>query len=763
MSAPAPGQGRFTRAARNVLTTLAAIKALPPTQVPVATTVAQIPVAAQPTTYPVIPTINVDTDVPSADLLAARIKGTGLRRSASELVSMPSSDCIGNFIRYLVGKAQLFTDIPAIKAKLENTNVTNVVSNLILLMNYKGFPKLDITLAMDLYHSMFAVELDRLTTLNKIASWNGAPNPIQPGTDTRKLLTFKGNQLEKATVHSTPEDYFPSYSQSPNTEITVNETEKERINAIWINITNGQTGEKNSKITKSQTLTKKVCGTCWICGTDIHAYAVNGIEIMSCGQDEHVLPPIAGNIHGLLTDNINSTIRQLQKSHGARLGLRPSHSWCNQVKNDLIFLQPPTSLHGYQILDKGVDDFVEKGTEWLSTGTRKNTQPLHSFEPEFSFKQKSKEVQIKLAAMRANICSYIQHLCDVLNSCIIPPTVVHGSPAHGLYSPYTMFMLRMIFNGCLIGHEILFPSHPEWNKRGGGVNEEIDKYLNNIYNSNNACDNIATFDIPNKLPSENPDMGPMPNTPYQYMDEHDLNKIAANITNSRPDQEITYLVAEAPAPVAAASAPVAAAAAGEFPEVEVELEDDSEYVRERIREEEARLSKLAEEQKSRGKYISPPSYSQAPQEENFSAPPSYSQESQGYSQAASQEEYDEPRNFQREQQANRESYEAKAKAKEAKRLKNEAADEAKRLANEARHAMKEEVKQAKNEEYQAAVKRAETLRKLYEQAKRSAEAAAERAAAFRSFGGKKTKNKKQRKTKKNNKMKRTTKSKKRRN
>jgi len=51
-------------------------------------------------------------------------------------------------------------------------------------------------------------------------------------------------------------------------------------------------------------ITRKRCGTCWICNNIIYVYEIidntNNPHYVKCGEDEHVLPPGWGNIIGIL-------------------------------------------------------------------------------------------------------------------------------------------------------------------------------------------------------------------------------------------------------------------------------------------------------------------------------------------------------------------------------------------------------------------------------------------------------------------------------
>ena len=90
---------------------------------------------------------------------------------------------------------------------------------------------------------------------------------------------------------------------------------------------------------------KQECAKCWICNQNIyHYYWQNNKERIylnsKCGEDEHIFPPGVGDIIGTL----NQSAKIMKKTISVKgpdtlylYGLRPSHSFCNQVKSDFLF------------------------------------------------------------------------------------------------------------------------------------------------------------------------------------------------------------------------------------------------------------------------------------------------------------------------------------------------------------------------------------------------------------------------------------------
>ena len=116
---------------------------------------------------------------------------------------------------------------------------------------------------------------------------------------------------------------------------------------------------------------RKVCATCWICKRPIHVYNIIGPgfnNFVSCGQDEHVLPPGWGNIVGVLWGNLAD---QLKYNINTNYSLAPSHAWCNQLKNDELFIKLPHFVNKnnyiqFSINDNGIERFKAKGITWLT-------------------------------------------------------------------------------------------------------------------------------------------------------------------------------------------------------------------------------------------------------------------------------------------------------------------------------------------------------------------------------------------------------------
>ena len=99
---------------------------------------------------------------------------------------------------------------------------------------------------------------------------------------------------------------------------------------------------------------KAKCGDCWICGKPINFFLVytenqptretgNSLDRRwfllnsACGEDEHILTPGLGNVLGTLQRSFHDHMEELDNPENeiTLYGLRPSHPFCNQVKESL--------------------------------------------------------------------------------------------------------------------------------------------------------------------------------------------------------------------------------------------------------------------------------------------------------------------------------------------------------------------------------------------------------------------------------------------
>ena len=83
---------------------------------------------------------------------------------------------------------------------------------------------------------------------------------------------------------------------------------------------------------QSNTLGKTVqrgnCGNCWLCSEPVYFYKNVDGEFTGCGQCEH-MGAIIGTIISYMTAN-------LENNYNSAYGYATSHTWCNQVKTDIL-------------------------------------------------------------------------------------------------------------------------------------------------------------------------------------------------------------------------------------------------------------------------------------------------------------------------------------------------------------------------------------------------------------------------------------------
>ena len=70
------------------------------------------------------------------------------------------------------------------------------------------------------------------------------------------------------------------------------------------------------------------CGNCWLCSEPVYFYKNGAGEFTGCGQCEH-MGAIIGTIISYMTAN-------LENNYNSAYGYATSHTWCNQVKTDIL-------------------------------------------------------------------------------------------------------------------------------------------------------------------------------------------------------------------------------------------------------------------------------------------------------------------------------------------------------------------------------------------------------------------------------------------
>jgi hypothetical protein len=113
------------------------------------------------------------------------------------------------------------------------------------------------------------------------------------------------------------------------------------------------------------------CGTCWLCGQDVYVYKLIYkttpknkawfYSRLNCGEDEHCIPPLLGNIIGTLAPTSKETLKADPVAmRMLELGVAPSHITCNQVKKQASFIKfPKKEGDKYTLNDVSIKHFVK--------------------------------------------------------------------------------------------------------------------------------------------------------------------------------------------------------------------------------------------------------------------------------------------------------------------------------------------------------------------------------------------------------------------
>ena len=430
-------------------------------------------------------------------------------------------NCIGTFIEYL--KDKRINPEPQKKAVppwFASTNEETVLKNLITLMQYKGFKGISMNSIQKILNEMISLKFNRAILINEFNKW--LPDGINvtmkgPGgtqqevtkRNNREYLTF-ASKLSEATTLSIPagEVYERKASRAvleTDSEMVTSQAEKQWIlHALsksksftikkipagvqhTITLVSPEKDEVNADISNNiDQLGKKKCGTCWLCGEPIFFYHMKKpkteeIYILgqSCGEDEHVLPPGWGNILGTLGLTYEDTVKMLQENNLTKQGLRPSHAFCNKVKSDIVFLDPPSSSKGLTVSDTKLNAYIDIYKRKLHSGSF-----IRSLEPLFCTSKTvmNDDVYEKVNGMSRNkfaencktiITTYLDDLCNVWTKIRIPGSdVFASSPYSGSNNPYTLFALRFIWKSCYDLQKRSEILTKNWNKAGGGIRSQ---------------------------------------------------------------------------------------------------------------------------------------------------------------------------------------------------------------------------------------------------------------------------------------------------
>ena len=393
-----------------------------------------------------------------------------LLRTPSTTVSSDSSrtNVIQAFIIYVKSKG------------ISTANNSNIVSKLIEVMNRKTmFGNIDLASnVLPLYNKMFDIKVNRPEIFDILKTW----------CPKLKKMTINAESLRKLTVYSNLSEITRRSDPNPYTRDS---------NSIDVSIGGIDLGDKEINFCQEiwpdlgiQRCKKYQCGICWICDEPIYLFYAtygkskkleSGFLNGSCGEDEHTIAAGQGNMYGTLSsDIVFSKSIVTDKKSLMNLGLRASHTWCNRCKSDLSFVNPPQLGAGYTLNYSGILTFKQMAQKWMTDANIKH----FSNEVQFSkFTTLANRTDV-VKKMEKTIVEKMTILCNMANSLVATPS----SSGNDIY---TAFLLRMIWNGCLLCTRLFDPKQSvsywkEGKKKGGkyqygGNKTDADEVFNDFF------------------------------------------------------------------------------------------------------------------------------------------------------------------------------------------------------------------------------------------------------------------------------------------
>lgn len=438
-------------------------------------------------------------------------------------------NCIGTFIEYLKDKRiKPEPQKKPVPPEFASTTEKTVLKHLIILMQYKGFKGISMNSIQKILNEMISLKFNRAILINEFNKWlpeginvtmkgPGGTEQVVTKRTNREYFTF-ANKLSEATARSMPagEGYERKISRAfleKDSQMVTEQAEKKwilhalsksksftikkiEVGQHPITLGSGEKDKVNSDIIKNiDKLGKKQCGKCWLCGQPIFFYYLENpitditditdntdiIYILgqSCGEDEHVLPPGWGNVLGTLGLTYDDTVEMLKNSKLTKQGLRPSHAFCNKVKSDIVFLDPPSSTKGLTVSDTKLNAYIDIYKRKLNSGSF-----IRSLEPLFCTSKivMDDDAYRDLNGISRNefadscktiITTYLNDLCNEWTKIIIPGSNDFASPPYsGSNNPYTLFALRFIWKSCYDLQKRSEILTKNWNKAGGSIRSQ---------------------------------------------------------------------------------------------------------------------------------------------------------------------------------------------------------------------------------------------------------------------------------------------------
>jgi hypothetical protein len=396
------------------------------------------------------------------------------------LLRVPNSQVINMYIKYVIDNGKTTGNV-----KWQNCNQNSVVDNFCEIISKK-------TKMKNLNPSGIRGLIDDMNDIAKTRKWK----PSQRIWAIDKLCNLAGQPLISHDKTALSREWFTP-SDDPLTVATMASataaggnyemrkfTDKpSALNEPFATTTNLTNPTMIEQIMWSQTISpfntsphtiksieRKKCGTCWMCEKFIYVYKItlsdNSEKYISCGQDEHILPPGWGNIVGVLWSDLQD---QTMFNVNTNRSLAPSHSWCNQLKGDEIFIKLPhfnitNTFINFSINQEGINRFTQKGIKWLNPHgkTQRYGHDMHQIKHTLT-------PQNFMNEMIGKMTNFLGQLITELNQ--TAPTAV----ALGGHN-YDVFMLRTTLCLAYMWDKIIH--HTSGGGQTGGTNFYAGKNLN---------------------------------------------------------------------------------------------------------------------------------------------------------------------------------------------------------------------------------------------------------------------------------------------
>ena len=230
--------------------------------------------------------------------------------------------------------------------------------------------------------------------------------------------------LTSSDISSIVKLFHINYVPVPTNDTTTTEyTNVNDSSSIkWIQNGLKQTTPKNGNME----IYKLKCGDCWLCKFPVYIYKVvinkGGnkssylYQKMGCGEDEHVIPPMLGNILGTLgySNAVTSLGNPLHS-----LGVAPAHITCNQVKKQHSFISFPNDESGrFEINESSLNVFADTLVNRIHNDNYYKHDPCKK-EVSISFNKKNKGLHNQEVDITIIVKQYLDKILQIVNK--IPP------------------------------------------------------------------------------------------------------------------------------------------------------------------------------------------------------------------------------------------------------------------------------------------------------------------------------------------------------